>query len=80
MLQLSHSLRECRRGMARRHRPFAGLRFAHVYVMCVCDVCLGGVSWIVVGEATVRMSSKCNRDMRGGTVGMLSIRETPWSA
>ena len=30
---------------------------------CVCDVCLGGVSWIVVGEATVRMSSKCNRDM-----------------
>jgi hypothetical protein len=50
---------------------------------CVCDVCLG-VSCIVVGVGReggyCRMSSKCDRDMRGSTVGMLSIRETPWSA
>jgi hypothetical protein len=44
VLQLSHRLRECRRGMARRRRPFAGLWFAHVYVMCVwfCELDCGG--------------------------------------
>ena len=51
---------------------------------CVCDVGLGAVRWIVVGVGVeggyCRMSSKCDRDMRESTVGMLSIRETPWSA
>ncbi len=67
--------------MARRRRPCADLGFAHVYVMCEH---FGGVSWIVVGVGReggyCRMSGKCDRDMRESTVGMLSIRETRWSA
>ncbi len=67
------------------HMPVLGRSTADLgeTCSCVCDVGLG-VSCIMVGVGReggyCRMSSKCDRDMRESTVGMLSIRETPWSA